>query len=132
MEWKNLNINKQNIDVETSRSVLIKMPHNSDFDGYKFWHPSKLVRKGRNSNSVSIGYNDQFTFRLKKYGHGKYNQREILDEIEINAEEFEDAFSKIDENITSKKFEFLKEWETYKPPRIEPVESKVEGELLDD
>lgn len=54
MEWKNINISKNNIDTETARSVLIKMPHNSEYDGYKFWHPSKLVRNGRNSNSVSI------------------------------------------------------------------------------
>ena len=130
MEWKNLNINKQNIDVETSRSVLIKMPHNSDFDGYKFWHTSKLVRKGRNSNSVSISYNDEFTFNLKKYGNGKYNKREVIDEIEIDTEEFENAFNVMNENITSKKY--VSDYETHKPKLIEPVESKVEGELLDD
>lgn len=130
MEWKNVNINKQNIDVETSRSVLIKMPHNSDFDGYKFWHPSKLVRKGRNSNSVSISYNDQFTFKLKKYGNGKYNKRDVIDEIDIDTEEFENAFSVMNENINSKKF--VNDYETHKPQKIEPVEPKVEGELLDD
>lgn len=130
MEWKNLNINKQNIDVETSRSVLIKMPHNSDFDGYKFWHPSKLVRKGRNSNSVSISYNDEFTFNLKKYENGKYNKREVIDEIEIDTEEFENAFNVMNENITSKKF--VNDYETHKPQKIEPVEPKIEGELLDD
>lgn len=130
MEWKNVNINKQNIDVETSRSVLIKMPHNSDFDGYKFWHPSKLVRKGRNSNSVSISYNDEFTFNLKKYGNGKYNKREVIDEIEIDTEEFENAFNVMNENITSNKY--VSDYETHKPELIEPIEPKVEGELLDD
>lgn len=130
MEWKNVNINKQNIDAETSRSVLIKMPHNSDFDGYKFWHPSKLVRKGRNSNSVSISYNDQFTFKLKKYGNGKYNKRDVIDEIDIDAEEFENAFCVMDENITSKNY--VSDYETHKPQKIEPVEPQVEGELLDD
>lgn len=130
MEWKNVNINKQNIDAETASSVLIKMPHNSDYDGYKFWHPAKLVRKGRNSNSVSIGYNDQFTFNLKKYGNGKYNKREVIDEIEIDAEEFEDAISVMNDNITSKKF--ISDYETHKPKPLNPVEAKVEGELLDD
>lgn len=130
MEWKNKNINKQNIEVETAKAVLIKMPHNSDYDGYKFWHPTKLVRKGRNSNSVSISYNDEFTFNLKKYGNGKYNKREVIDEIEIDTEEFENAFNVMNENITSKKF--VNDYETHKPQKIEPVEPKVEGELLDD
>ena len=130
MEWKNININKQNVDVETAKSVLIKMPHNSDYDGYKFWHPSKLVRKGRNSNSLSIGYNDQFTFKLKKYGKGKYNKKEVIDEIEIDVDEFEEAFGVMDKNITSKNY--VNEFETHKPEQLNPVESKVEGELLDD
>lgn len=130
MEWKNININKQNVDVETAKSVLIKMPHNSNYDGYKFWHPSKLVRKGRNSNSLSIGYNDQFTFKLKKYGKGKYNKKEVIDEIEIDVDEFEEAFGVMDKNITSKNY--VNEFETHKPEQLNPVESKVEGDLLDD
>ena len=40
-------------------------------NGYSFWHPAKLVSSGRNSFSVSIGYTDDFTFRLKKYGKGR-------------------------------------------------------------
>lgn len=130
MKWKNININKQNVDVETLNSVLIKMPHNSDFDGYKFWHPAKLVRKGRNSNSVSISYNDEFIFNLKKYGNGKYNKREVIDEIEIDTEEFENVFNVMNENIISKKY--VSDYETHKPKPIKPVEPKVEGELLDD
>ena len=64
-EWKNIEINVQNIDFNTEKSVLIKMPHNSDYDGYKFWHPSKLVRNGSNSYAVKIGYTDDFIFKLK-------------------------------------------------------------------
>lgn len=92
MEWKNIEINKQNIETDTGKATLIKMPNKSKYAGYKFWHPSKLVRYGSNSYAKSIGYNDEFTFKLKKNGNGKYNKFEVIDEIEIDVEEFEEAF----------------------------------------
>lgn len=91
--WKNIEINLQNIETETEKAVLIKMPNNSNYAGYKFWHPSKLVRYGSNSYARSIGYTDQFTFKLKKYGNGKWNKTQVIDEKEISVEEFEEAFN---------------------------------------
>lgn len=102
MEWKNININRQNIVRETCKAILFSMPNKSKYKGYVFWHPSKLVRNGRHSYSVSVGYNDEFTFKLKKYGQGQYNKKEIIDEKEINASEFEEVFKIMDENIVSK------------------------------
>ena len=90
--WKNIEINVQNIENDTGKAVLIKMPNKSKYAGYKFWHPSKLVRYGSNSYARSIGYNDTFTFKLLKYGNGKYNKFDVIDEIEISVEEFEEAF----------------------------------------
>lgn len=89
--WKNIEINLQNIETNTGKATLIKMPNNSDYAGYKFWHPSKLVRYGSNSYARSIGYTDNFTFKLFKNGKGKYNKLDVIDEIEIDAEEFEEA-----------------------------------------
>lgn len=130
MNWKNININRQNIETETCKAVLVKMPHNSDYDGYKFWHPSKLVRSGRNSNSKSISYTDDFTFKLFKNGRGKYNRFDKTDEIEIGVDEFEEAFGVMDENITSPSYK--NEYETHKPAKIEPTEEKVLDELKDE
>lgn len=90
--WKNIEINVQNIETDTGKATLIKMPNKSRHAGYKFWHPSKLVRYGSNSYARSIGYTDEFTFKLKKYGNGKYNKFDVIDEIEIGVEEFEEAF----------------------------------------
>ncbi len=90
--WKNIEINLQNIETNTGKATLIKMPNNSDYAGYKFWHPSKLVRYGSNSYARSIGYTDSFKFKLFKNGNGKYNKFDIIDEIEISVEEFEEAF----------------------------------------
>lgn len=127
--WKNININAQNIKGETIKALLIKMPNNSEYKGYCFWHTRKLVRKGRNSNSVSIGYTDGFTFKLIKYGNGKYNKYDIIKEIEIDVEEFENAFSVMDENIKEKTFK--NEYETYKPQPKEVEKVEVENDLLD-
>ena len=90
--WKNIQINVQNIETETEKATLIKMPKNSRYAGYKFWHPSKLVRYGSNSYSRSLGYTDEFTFKLLKFGKGKHNKFDVIDEIEIDVEEFEAAF----------------------------------------
>lgn len=101
--WKNININKQNIKAETEKAVLIAMPHSSDYDGYCFWHPLKLVRQGKHRGAVSIGYTNDFSFRLMKYGKGKYNSRQIISEETISVAEFEEAFGIMDENIVEAK-----------------------------
>ena len=90
--WKNAQINIQNIETDTGKATLIKMPNKGNYAGYKFWHPSKLVREGNNSYSASIGYTDDFTFKLKKYGNGRYNKYDVISETEIGAEEFEEEF----------------------------------------
>lgn len=85
--WKNLKFNKQNIEHETLKAILIKMPNNSEYKGYKFWHPSKLVRTMNKGNGywLTFGYTDEFVFKLFK---GKNNQ--IIKHI--SAEEMEVAF----------------------------------------
>ena len=90
--WKSIEINKQNIENDTGKSVLIKIPNKSKYAGYKFWHPAKLVRYGSNSYARSVSYTDDFTFKLKKYGNGKYNKFDVINEVEIGVEEFEETF----------------------------------------
>lgn len=128
--WKNININSNQIKAETDRALLIAMPHNSQYDGYVFWHTSKLIRSGKHSASVLLSYNDNFTFNLKKYGKGKYNSHDVIDETTIDVEEFENAFGVINENITKKKFK--KTYETHKPQEIEAKEVNALDELKDE
>lgn len=127
--WKNININSNQIKAETGKSVLIALPHNSDYNGFELWHPKKLVRDGRHSASVSIGYTDEFVFKLKKYGKGRYNSNQVIDERTISAEELESAFGVTDENIGESLFK--NPYETYKPATVEAVESVVPDELKD-
>lgn len=130
MDWKNININENLIKAETDRAVLINCPHNSEYNGFCFWYPSKLVKNGRHSTAVSIGYTDEFTFKLKKYGKGKYNSRDVINEIEINVSEFEEMFGVIDENIVSKKT--VNYSETHKPIEKEAIATEVIDELKDE
>lgn len=124
-KWKNININRNLIKHDTGVAVLIAMPHSSDYDGWFFWHPEKLIRNGRNKAAVSLGYNDSFTFRLLKY-KGKLK----VDEQEIDVEEFEDAFGVIDENITSKTFK--SDFETHKPKVVEVEDVEALDNLKDE
>ena len=125
--WKNIEINIQNIEHDTGKATLIKMPNKSRYAGYKFWHPSKLIRSGSNSYAARLGYTDEFTFKLKKYGNGKYNSNEIIDEIEIDAETFEEVFECMADCTRAKQEE-----ETYliveEPEKVD-MEISIDDEL---
>lgn len=127
--WKNININSNQIKTETERAVLINCPHNSEYCGYSFWHPSKLVSSGKHLASALIIYNEDFKFKLIKYGKGKWNSRNTIDEIEISVEEFEEMFGIENKNITSKIFK--NEYETHKPVEVKPVKNNLIDELKD-
>ena len=124
--WKNVEINIQNIEYDSGRATLIKMPNKSRYAGYKFWHPSKLIRSGSNSYASRLGYTDEFTFTLKKYGNGKYNSNKVIDEIEIDVETFEEIFECMADCTRAK------QGETYliieEPEKIE-IEVEIEEEL---
>lgn len=121
--WKNLEVNKNNIEYKTIKALLIKMPNKSEFKGYSFWHPAKLVREGRQTNLVNMAYTDEFVFHLKKYGQGRYNGKEVIDSVDITAEQMEQIF-----DIAPDKSEesYLKITE---PEKIE-VKSEINKDLL--
>lgn len=123
--WRKININKQNIKVDTGMAVLIACPHKSDFDGYTFWYPSRLVREGDHSNTISISYTEEFIFRLKKYGKGKYNSREVLDEVQLAYDEIEEVFKCMDDT------DDFGEPEIYTPAPLEPEHAEVDESLID-
>ncbi|HHX68691.1 MAG TPA: hypothetical protein GX708_11640 [Gallicola sp.] len=98
--WNKIFINAQNIEHETAKATLIKMPNKSNYAGYSFWHPSKLVRsEGGNGYHLSISFTNNFTFKLIKKGNGKWNRNETIDEIELSAEDFMNEFEIMSDNI---------------------------------
>lgn len=127
--WRTLNINKQNIKAETGKAVLIACPHNSEYDRFCFWHTSKLVREGRNSNAVQISYTEDFTFYLKKYGKGKYNSRDVIDEVQLGYDELEEIFGIMNENISAPAYK--SDYKTHKPAEVAAVEQTADESLVD-
>lgn len=71
--WERIKFNAQNIETETERATLIKMPKKSKYKGWVFWHPSKLVRdEGGNSYHKSFSFSNNWEFKVfKKYKNGK-------------------------------------------------------------
>ena len=92
--WIKCNLNVQNIETETEKAVLIKMPHKSNYDGFKFWHPKKLVREaGGKGYFLTFSFTDEFEFKIFKNGNGRYNQRDIISETVISAAEMAVQFT---------------------------------------
>lgn len=133
-EWKNLYINTNLIQNYTSKSYLFKMPNNSKFAGYLFWHTDKCVHSVVNRGDIlSIGYTDEFTFKIFKQGKN-FNK---LDEKTITAKEFEEIFEKMNSSIKP----FVKnKWSDNKdidiihtPEVLTPIENPTaDKELIDD
>jgi hypothetical protein len=83
-------MNTQNIETETEKSVLINMPKKSEYSGFSFWHPKKIVKHaGHKGYRISIGYTDDFTFNLKRYG----KNNNVLQELSLTAKEIEVALN---------------------------------------
>lgn len=98
--WKTINFNRQNIEYETERAVLIKMPNNSQYAGYVFWHPSKLVRViGGKGYHMSFSFTDDFKFKVFKQGKGRYNYKDIINEVELLPDDMFKEFEQSDSSI---------------------------------
>ena len=74
-----------------------------------------------------MGYSDEFVFRLKKYGNGKYNKREVVSEMEIDTDEFEQAFA----GINSNDVELDDTPEIHIPEPLEPENAVADESLID-
>lgn len=127
MKWKNLTISTNNIEISTEKSVLIKMPSNSCFAGFMFWHPAKLIRRGEHPYVKRMSYTEQFEFRLFKNGNGRFNYNKKIAEKTISAEEMEKAMEMMDTS-----FRKPDPYETHIPEKLEPIKAETLEELKDD
>ena len=118
--WKSLNVNKQNIKVENDKSTLITIPHSS----WSMWVSNSLIRNGDYKNTIALICKEDFTFRLVKYGKGKYNARTILESKIIGSSELEELLESM--NLNKNKFE------THIPTELKVEKVEVLEELKDE
>lgn len=89
--WTKVYFNKQNIEHQTDRAVLINCPNKSSYAGYKFWHPSKLVREeGHNGYLLSFSATDDWEFKVFKT-YKKLPNKEVLLELEDMIDMFDQS-----------------------------------------
>lgn len=96
--WDKIYFNKQNIERETDKAVLIKMPNKSAYSGWMFWHPAKLVREeGGNGYHLSFSFSDSWEFKVfKPYKKGKNPEKTLF------PNDMKEIFMEMDEVVGSK------------------------------
>ena len=120
--WQKVYFNSQNIEHETAKAVLIKMPNKSAYAGYKFWHPSKLVREeGGKGYHCSFSFTEEFQFTIRKYG----KNRQITAEEVIGYTEMLVAFEQVNGQICGHEEAYL---EVAEPDKVDRT-VKVREEL---
>ena len=124
--WKKFAVNIQNIKRETEKAVLIAMPHKSDYDGYQFWFPKKLVREGSHSYERSVSIADDMNVTLKKVSDKTFK---VLDEKTISADEIISVFGEF-KGYTKPTKELKPEIVIHTPARLEPDKREADAALI--
>ena len=120
--WRKVYFNSQNIEHETAKAVLVKMPNKSAYAGYMFWHPAKLVREeGGNGYYMSFSFAEDFEFVLRKYGQN----RQVTAEKIIGWDEMLESFEQVNEQIGGCEEAYL---EVAEPEKVD-ITVKVREEL---
>ncbi|EKB56610.1 hypothetical protein HMPREF9699_01339 [Bergeyella zoohelcum ATCC 43767] len=119
--WDKIFINSQNIISETDRAFLIKMPNRSQYKGYAFWHPKKLVRlQGGKGYHITFSFTEDFEFRVILYGQGRFNSKTIIRQEYLTPNEMREAFGVVDKEVNR-----AVEQETLKIIEKETVEVEI-------
>lgn len=96
--WSTFTINKKYVGTRTEKSILIKMPDDSIYEGYSTWLSAKLVRE-QGSNNYSIAMRPGFDVILRmilKDSNGNYI---TADTKRISGLEFSRAFTDREDDI---------------------------------
>ena len=93
--WYKVRFNAQNVEHNTGKAVLIKMPNNSGWKGYKFWHPSKLVREeGGKGYFLSFSFTEEFQFKIfTKTREEILDHKDILEAFQVGNDSIEQAIT---------------------------------------
>lgn len=129
MPWRTISINTQNIVAETGMAVLVSCPKHSGYSGFRFWHPSSCIRRGRNAYETLLSFTDEWEFTLFREGKGKTNKGVRLEEMKTDGDFIAGLFEgrcggsiKADEVLPL----------THKPETLQAVDIEADEELRDD
>lgn len=128
-KYLNININRNQIKYSSGRAILIAMPHKSDYDGFTFWFPEKLVDEGRHDEAIRLCIPVSFNFNLRRTSPKTYK---VLDEAELNAYQLVEQFRQTDENITGADVATKTEVERIEAPEIKVEQVEVPEDLQND
>ena len=93
-EWQSVTIRSNQIKYNTGRAILVKCPNGSEYAGYCFFHPAKLIRRNyRNQSEYSLSFTDNFEFHLEKKGQGRYNFKDVIAEATLSASELKKLYA---------------------------------------
>lgn len=116
--WKTFNINRNQIEHETERAVLIKMPNKGRYAGWTFWWPKKLVKEGPNRAAVTIVYNPMMSeFKVFKSSPKTFKR---LGEDTLSADDILEEFEVTNDNISAPE-KFTPYTEEKKAPKLDPL-----------
>lgn len=91
-DWESIIVTRDQVGDIVGNSVVIHMPRSSDYDGWYFFHPAKLVRQ-RNWY-YTISFTKEFKFNLRKNGKGKWNKFDVIAERTIDHEQLKKQFER--------------------------------------
>ena len=129
--WYKINFNALNIEYETEKATLIKMPRNSNYAGYCFWHSKKLVRENKIGKGyfLTFSFNEDFKFKLQKFSNSKF-KKELLNEVIIDYKTIIKEFKKENDNIESPKKNDVITFEAITSEKIKNKEVVIDSELI--
>lgn len=117
MSWNKIYFNVQNIKENKGTSVIINMPNKSEYKGWCFYHPVKLVREeGHKGWMLSFSFTDEWNFKLYKKGKS----------MEISVEAMKNAFD--NENYNNK--ETKESYCEVEEPKKVNIDIEVKSELM--
>lgn len=114
-KWHRLDFDGCYIIKRFAKSVLIRMPSRTDYDGYTFFHPSSLLKEYMDGTKL-LSFPDTWTFKLKANGGAITAELSAAEFIEAA----DDYFGRYERRSS-----------THVPAKLEPVETEALEELID-
>ena len=92
-----MNFNKIEFDAHvvkqiTNTAYLLKVPFESNYDGYVFWWPSRWIRKSEKANYRILMFKDTDKFEFLLFDKHPTEKPIAINKIVVDAEEFKEIF----------------------------------------